>query len=37
MSDDSKDDLVQLRFTSQSAVDLIYDTLECLHKVLGEK
>ena len=34
MNDQTEKDLSQLRFTSQSAVDLIYDTLECLHEVL---
>jgi lipopolysaccharide cholinephosphotransferase len=30
----TKKDLSQLRFTSQDVVDIIYDTLECLHEVL---
>ena len=34
MSDSNKEDLVQLQFTPQDIVDLIYDTLECLHRVL---
>ena len=33
MSDSDKEDLEQLRFTPQYIVDLIYDTLECLHRV----
>jgi lipopolysaccharide cholinephosphotransferase len=36
MSDFTKEDLVQLRFAPQYVVDLIYDTLECLHQVLTE-
>ncbi|CAF1398182.1 unnamed protein product [Rotaria sordida] len=34
MGDYIEKDLVELRFTPQYAVDLIYDTLECLHEVL---
>ncbi len=34
MNDYTKEALGQLRFTPQFAVDLIYDTLECLHEVL---
>ncbi|CAF0763681.1 unnamed protein product [Adineta steineri] len=36
MNDKTRDDLSQLRISSQDVVDLIYDTLECLHKVLTE-
>jgi len=34
MNYDTTKDLSQLRITSQDVVDLIYDTLECLHEVL---
>jgi len=34
MNCQKKNDLSQLRITSQDVVDLIYDTLECLHEVL---
>jgi len=34
MNDYTKEALGRLRFTPQFAVDLIYDTLECLHEVL---
>ena len=33
MDDCNKEDIDQLRFTAQYAVDLIYDTLECVHRV----
>ena len=34
MGNSDKEDLEQLQFTPQDIVDLIYDTLECLHRVL---
>lgn len=34
MGDYAKEDLLQLRFTPQHVVDLVYDTLECLDSVL---
>ena len=34
MGDNTKDDVAELRFTAQLAVDLIYNTLDCLHRVL---
>jgi hypothetical protein len=36
MSSDIEQELTKLRITSQSIVDLIYDTLECVHQVLLE-
>ena len=36
MSDNTNDDVDQLRFTPQFIVDLIYETLECLHKVFTQ-
>ena len=34
MDEHTKEDVAELRFTAQFAVDLIYDTLQCLHRVL---
>jgi lipopolysaccharide cholinephosphotransferase len=36
MNPATKKDLSELRFASQEVVDLIYDTLECVHQVLTE-